>query len=43
MSKTNDNRFIQPYLSFDGSCEQTIDEDRLRIGWMIGVAPSQQG
>ncbi len=32
MSTTNDNRFIQPYLFFNGSCEQAIEFYRKALG-----------
>ena len=32
MSTTKDNRFIQPYLFFNGSCEQAIEFYRKALG-----------
>jgi PhnB protein len=32
MSTTRDNRFIQPYLFFNGSCEQAIEFYRQALG-----------
>jgi len=32
MSPTNDNRVIQPYLFFNGSCEQALDFYRKALG-----------
>lgn len=32
MSKTKDNRFIQPYLFFNGSCEEAIEFYRKTLG-----------
>ncbi len=32
MSTTNDNRIIQPYLFFNGSCEQAIEFYRKALG-----------
>jgi PhnB protein len=32
MSTTKDNRFIQPYLFFNGSCEEAIEFYRKALG-----------
>jgi PhnB protein len=32
MSTTNNNRFVQPYIFFNGSCEQAVDFYRKALG-----------
>ena len=32
MSTTNNNRFVQPYLFFNGNCEQAVDFYRKALG-----------
>lgn len=37
MNTTNDNRTIQPYLFFNGSCEQAVEFYRKALGAEVGM------
>ena len=37
MSTTNDNQLIQPYLSFNGSCEQALEFYRTALGAQVDM------